>query len=186
MMHTLVSMIRGINVGGNRLLKMDRLRALHEELGYRNVRTYLQSGNAVFEASKPGPNIHGVALELRIRDACGFKVAVAAKTSAQLTAVLKANPLLGRTSVDPKFLHATFLIRHAGHASLDGVDIPLAKGEAAVLLDDVVYLYCPLGYGNSKINNAFFERKLSVAATTRNWQTVTALEAMARWGPNPP
>lgn len=179
-MHTYVSMIRGINVGGNRPLRMDALKGIHESLGFRKVRTYLQSGNAVFEAPGPDAARHAAALERRILRDCGFEVAVAVRSSGQMTAVLGANPLVGRASVDPQFLHATFLVRHPGKASLAGAKVPLAAGEAAVLDGDVVYLYCPHGYGVTKINNAFFERALSVAATTRNWRTVTALEKWAR------
>jgi uncharacterized protein (DUF1697 family) len=179
-MPTLVSMIRGINVGGNRPLKMDRLRAIHEALGFRNVRTYLQSGNVVFEAVGRGAEGHGEAIERRILRDCGFEVAVAVLASGAMTAALSANPLLARPGVDPRFLHATFLVRPEGKPSLAGIGMPLARGEAAVMSGGIVYLYCPYGYGSTKINNAFFERRLSARATTRNWQTVTALEAMAR------
>ena len=167
-------------MGGNRPLRMEKLRAIHEALGFRNVRTYLQSGNAVFDAAKADADGHGEALEGRILRECGFEVAVGVRTSAQMTAALNGNPFVGRPSIDPKFLHATFLVRGRGKPSLGGVDLPLAKGEAAELVGDIVYVYCPLGYGNSKITNTFFERKLSASATTRNWQTVTALERMAR------
>jgi uncharacterized protein (DUF1697 family) len=179
-MHTLVSMIRGINVGGHKPLKMDQLRALHEALGFGNVRTYVQSGNAAFEAKSGDADRHAAALERRILRDCGFEVAVCVRTSAELTAVVRENPLAGRPAADPRFLHATFLVRHGAGASLDGITLPLAKGEAAVMRGDTVYLYCPLGYGNTKINNTFFERKLGLGATTRNWQTVNALERMAR------
>ncbi len=179
-MHTLVSMIRGINVGGHKPLRMDRLLGIHEALGFRRARTYLQSGNAVFEAGSGDADRHAAALERRILRDCGFEVAVCVRTSAEMTAALRDNPLAGRPGTDPKFLHATFLVRHGAGVSLDGIDLPLAKGEAAVVLGDTVYVYCPLGYGVTKINNTFFERKLAVGATTRNWQTVAALERMAR------
>jgi uncharacterized protein (DUF1697 family) len=179
-MNTLVSMIRGINVGGSRPLRMDKLREIHEGLGYRKVRTYLQSGNAVFDAADPDADRHARALERRILRDCGYEVAVVVRSAKAMAAALASNPILGRASTDAEFLHATFLVRRPGKPSLEGIDLPLARGEAAVLVGDVVYLYCPSGYGNSRINNAFFERKLSVAATTRNWRTVTALERMAR------
>jgi uncharacterized protein (DUF1697 family) len=175
-------MIRGINVAGSRPLKMERLRGILEDLGYRGVRTYLQSGNAVFEAANADADRHGDAIERRIMRDCGYDVAVAVRSSGAMTQALNANPLLGRAKVDPKFLHATFLVRPEGRPSLAGIDLPLAKGEEAVIAGGIVYLYCPLGYGNTKIHNAFFERKLSARATTRNWQTVTALEVMARGG----
>jgi uncharacterized protein (DUF1697 family) len=180
MMHTLVSMLRGINVGGNRPLKMGKLRAIHEELGFRNVRTYLQSGNVVYEAATSGADRHAAALEQRILRDCGFEVMVAVRSLAELTAAIAANPFLGRPGIDPIFLHATFLVRHGLKASLNGIGVPLGRGEAAILLGDTVYLYCPNGYGITKINNTFFEKKLSAGATTRNWRTVTALEGMAR------
>jgi uncharacterized protein (DUF1697 family) len=179
-MHTLVSMIRGINVGGHKPLRMDRLRGIHEALGFRNVRTYLQSGNAVFEARSGDADRHAEALERRILRDCGFEAAVCVRTSAELTAALRDNPLALRLAADPKFLHATFLVRHGAGTSLDGVALPLAKGEAALMLGDTIFVYCPSGYGKSKISTMFFERKLALGATTRNWQTVTALERMAR------
>jgi uncharacterized protein (DUF1697 family) len=161
---------------------MDRLRGIHEDLGYRGVRTYLQSGNVVFEAADADADRHGDAIERRIMRDFGYEVAVAVRSSRAMTQALGSNPLLGRAKVDPKFLHATFLVRPEGRPSLAGVDLPLAKGEEAVLVGDIVYVYCPLGYGNTKINNNFLERKLSARATTRNWQTVSALERMARGG----
>jgi uncharacterized protein (DUF1697 family) len=179
-MHTFVAMIRGINVAGSRPLKMDKLRGLCEALGFRGVRTYLQSGNVVFCAPGAGTSRHAVALEGTIRRECGFDVSVAVVTSEALTAAAGANPFLGRPAVDPRFLHMTFLIRPEAEPSLGGGDLPLAQGERSALAGEVVYLYCPHGYENTKINNAFFERRLSARATTRNWQTVTALDRMAR------
>jgi uncharacterized protein (DUF1697 family) len=179
-MATFVSMIRGINVAGSRPLKMDRLRALYEALGFRGVRTHLQSGNVVFEAAAGDAGRHGPAIERRILRDCGYDVAVAVLSADGMSAVAGANPLLRLPGTDPRFLHVTFPVRPCAAPSLQGVELPLARGERAVVAGGVVYLYCPLGYGNSKINNAFFERKLSARATTRNWQTVTALAAMAR------
>jgi uncharacterized protein (DUF1697 family) len=177
-MTTLVFMIRGINVGGNRPLKMARLRALCEALGLQNVRTYLQSGNVVADSPNGDPAAHGLALEQRILRDCGYEVSVVVRTAAQMARVLSSNPLGVRAALEPKFHHATFLARPAALAALAGVTLPLGKGEEASLVGDVIYLYCPNGYGDTKINNNFFERKLGLAATTRNWQTVTALSGL--------
>lgn len=175
-------MIRGINVGGHRAVRMDGLRALFEGLGLRNPVTYLQSGNVVFQSPDPGEDGHALAIERCLREECGLKVAVAVRSSNAMTRVLRANPIAGRPGIDPRFLHATFLIHPDGRPSLEGIGIPLGAGEEAVIVDSVIYVYCPNGYGTTKINNGFFERKLSARATTRNWQTVTALEQMARGG----
>jgi len=182
-MHTLVSMIRGINVAGSRPLKMDRLKALLEDLGLLRVRTYLQSGNAVFDSASPDAGLHSLAIERRILRDYGYEVAVATKTSKSMSAAAVANPFLRRPELDPAFLHATFLIGLGAARSLEGPGLPLARGEEAVLRGDVVYLYCPNGYGVTKMNNSFLERRLSARATTRNWRTVTALERMARGEP---
>jgi uncharacterized protein (DUF1697 family) len=173
-------MIRGINVGGRRPIRMDELRALYEGLGYSRILTYLQSGNVIFASAEGDGANHASAIEGGLREACGLEVDVAVTASQMMAAAVRANPLLGRRGVDPKFLHATFLVRPSGKPSLKGVQIPLGPGEEAVLVGSVVYLYCPNGYGSTKINNAFFERRLSARATTRSWKTVTALEKLAR------
>ena len=182
-MATFVSMIRGVNVAGHRPVRMARLVELCEGLGFSNPRTYLQSGNVVFESRRASNRGIGEALERGILRECGLEVSVAVRTSREMTATVAANPLASRPGVDPRFLHATFLVGQDGRASLAGIELPLARGEEAVLAGSVVYLYCPHGYGVTRINNAFFERKLGARATTRNWHTVTALERMARGAP---
>jgi uncharacterized protein (DUF1697 family) len=179
-MHSVVFLVRGINVGGHNPLKMDKLMKVCAALGFERVRTYLQSGNVVCSARNSAVADHANALARRIRRDCGFEVDVAARTSEALSAAVDENPFTRLPSIDPAFLHATFLAGPVGARSLDAIDVPLAPGERALLLGDMVYLYCPRGYGNSKITNAFFEKILGVRATTRNWRTVTALEAMAR------
>jgi uncharacterized protein (DUF1697 family) len=177
MKFTQVAMIRGINVGGSRPVKMDRLRALFADLGYPGSRTYLQSGNVVFEAPKDDGAGQARAIAAAIREDLGHEVDVLVRSARQMTRALRANPLLA-TAPLPRMLYATFL-EGPGKPTLAGLDLPLAPGERAELVGDVVYLYCPGGYGNSKVHNGYFERKLGVRATTRNWATVTALEAMA-------
>jgi len=179
-MTTFVSMIRGINVAGHKPVRMDRLVGLYGDMGFERPRTYLQSGNVVFESKGGARSDHAGAIERRILRDLGLEVSVAVRTSAEMTGALAANPLARRPGVNPRFLLATFLIRHEGPASLDAIALPLVSGEEAVLVGSVVYVYCPFGYGRTKINNTFFERALRARATTRNWQTVTALERMAR------
>lgn len=177
-----VSMIRGINVGGHRIVKMERLRELYAGLGLLNPRTYLQSGNVVFESGSRSPRALGESIEREILRACGQEVSVAVRSAAAMAAVLAANPLLRRPGAAPAFMHATFLTGGA-RAALDGVALPLVPGEEAVRVGEVVYVYCPHGYGGTKIHNTFLERRLGCRATTRNWRTVSALCSMARGDP---
>ncbi|HEY1792520.1 MAG TPA: DUF1697 domain-containing protein [Opitutaceae bacterium] len=177
-MPTLVSMIRGINVAGHRPLRMDRLRAILGTLGCSDVRTYLQSGNAVFGAKSGDEARAAAAIERAIREDTGYDVAVVVRTAARMGRILSRNPLPRRRGVDPAFLHATLLASAPGKGA-DLGDLPVSRGEMAELLGDTVYLYCPNGYGNTRLSNAFWEKRLGRRATTRNWQTIRALEAMA-------
>jgi len=169
-------MLRGINVGGSKIIKMDRLRALFAALGFAGAHTYLQSGNVLFTAPAEGP-AQEAAIRDRIRADLGFDVDVAVRSARGMTAAVKRNPLL-QPGRDPRHLHATFLIG-ARRPSLKGIDLPLRADEEAVLVRDIVYMYCPTGYGETKIHTQFLRRALGVPATTRNWVTVTALEALA-------
>lgn len=127
-MPTLVSMIRGINVGGARPLRMEALRGIYEGPGFLNVRTYVQSGNIVCEARRGDSAAHAAAVECAILGDCGLDVSVAVRTAQAMTGVIAANPLLKRKSIDPGFLHATFLIG-AKSPSLRGVSVPLGTGK---------------------------------------------------------
>jgi len=173
-----VSMLRGINVGGARPLKMERLKGIYRKLGLAGARSYLQSGNVVFRAkARCAPQI-----ERAIAGECGLEVSVVVLSAREMSAVVARNPLVGRPNIDPTFLHATFLASRVPKGGLDREGLPLGPGEEAVILGKTVYLYCPNGYGNTKLNNAYFERTLASRATTRNWRTVVALERMGRGG----
>jgi uncharacterized protein (DUF1697 family) len=197
---------------------MADLRALLEGLGLREVRTYLQSGNAVFDADAGGhaggPQELATAIEVRIERDLGPRVGVLVLPAAALAAVVTANPLLGTwgsSSADAgaegageSSLHATFLFGSEGgsdcsqpseaacsavyEAAFERLKLPAAEGEAAAfvgvppLAEPVVYLRLPHGYGRTKLTNAFFERTLGSAATTRNWRTVRALALMSADG----
>ncbi len=93
--------------------------------------------------------------------------------------IVAANPLAALPGVDPRFLHVTFIIEPPARMTLAGTKLPLLAGERAVLAGGVLYLHCPGGYGNSKLNNTFFEKELGVRSTTRNWQTTTELARMS-------
>ncbi|MDQ1418687.1 MAG: hypothetical protein QOJ52_649 [Acidimicrobiaceae bacterium] len=175
-----IAMLRGINVTGHNKVAMKDLRALFEALPAEDVKTYVQSGNVVFESHAVDATGIALAAEARIRTRLGLTVTVVVRTSDEFNEVLSGNPLLADR--DPAFMHVTFLA-----ASPDGDRVAAleAGGEVGApdefrLLGRQVYLYCPNGYGRTKLNNAFFERKLAVAATTRNWRTVTNLAALTR------
>lgn len=171
-----VALLRGINLGSINKIKMADLTRLFAGLGHDDVRTYLQSGNVVFSAGAD-PEKLAEPIEKAILDELGLTVTVLLRTGPDLTKVLRANPYLDRQD-DPTKLHVTFL---AEAPDPDSSAVPVPGGESAefTLTGREVYLHCPDGYGRTKLNNAFFEKKLGVAATTRNWRTVVALHDMA-------
>jgi uncharacterized protein (DUF1697 family) len=181
-MPVFIALIRGINVSGHNPVKMERLRASFEALGFHNVQTYVQSGNVVFKAARaPASGLAGQ-IAGRILADFGYTVVVVTRTAAELKAVADKNPWLKEPGVDESKLHVTFLAS-AAPKTADALLTPLAApGERCLVRGGEVYLYCPHGYGRTKLSNAAIEKKLSVPATTRNWRTVTTLVAMADAG----
>lgn len=179
-MTTHIAMLRGINVSGHKIVKMKKLRVAFSGLGFVNVRTYVQSGNVVFEAAGSGDEA-GLAAKIarRIRSDFGFDVPVLLKTSKEMGGVVRHNPLLKDASIDQEKLHVTFLSSDPPSNALELL-APLAGIRERVRVSRrEVYLCCPDGYGQTKLNNTAVESKLGCGATTRNWNTVKALAEMA-------
>ena len=174
-----VAMLRGINVAGRKPIPMERLRASFEALGFTHVRTYVQSGNVVFKAApKPAATLARL-IEERIAGDFGFAVSVLLKTAGELNEIMESNPFLEDQAIDRSKLHVTFLSKPA-RAPANSLDALVVKPERLHIKGRAIYLYCPNGYGRTKLSNNALEKKLSAVATTRNWRTVAALLAMAR------
>lgn len=179
-MTTYISMLRGINVSGHNLIKMDALRKLYENLGFQNVTTYVQSGNVVFTGGK----IDVYELEQRISQQIekdfGYEVPVIILTLSKLKQIIDKNPFLKDLSKDIAYLHVTFLSSKPDHYDHKIIESKKQNEEEISFSDNAVYLYCPNGYGRTKLNNNFLEAKLKVGATTRNWKTTTELLRIAQ------
>ncbi len=174
-----VAMLRSINVGGRNRVAMADLRDVAGSLGYRDVSTYVQSGNLLFTGSG-SPAAVGRAIEERIASDLGLTVPVVVRTKLQLGRVLRENPF-AHADLDEKKVHVTFLAdRPNAHkvAQLQERAGQFGKDRFEVI-GSHVYLHCPGGYGETKLNNSYLEGRLGVTATTRNWRTVTTLAAMA-------
>jgi uncharacterized protein (DUF1697 family) len=183
-MTTFVALLRSINVGGRNRVLMGDLAGLVESLGFGDVETYVQSGNVVFTGSG-APKAAARAIEGAIADQLGLEVPVIARSLKQLSRLFEVNPFL-RSGADPKYLHVTFLAAPPApdrRQLVDGSDpAPDADhpygDDRFELVGSEVFVHCPGGYGTTKLNNAFFERRAGVVATTRNWRTVTTLARM--------
>jgi uncharacterized protein (DUF1697 family) len=177
-MKTYVAILRGVNVSGHKIIKMERLRAAFEDMGFANVKTYVQSGNVVFATAEPPAGL-AAKIERTILNEFGFDVPVLTKSSKELQEIVKRNPFVKDAAIDQAKLHVTFLSDDPPRNALELLQ-PLAVGAEQVrLVSRAVYLYCPNGYGNTKLNNTAIEKKLSCRATTRNWATTNKLLEMA-------
>ena len=174
-MTTNVALLRGINVGGRAKVAMSALRQMFVDAGCTEVSTYIQSGNVVFHSGRSA-RLVTAEVTARLKKEEGLDVTVILRSSAELAAVVSRNPFGGKAR-DLTKLHVTFLAG-ASKRSRTGTERSFLPDEFEVLGREV-YVYCPTGYGRTKLNNTFFERSLGVAATTRNWNTVTTLAAMA-------
>jgi uncharacterized protein (DUF1697 family) len=169
--------MRGINLGRRNRVSMPELRKLFTGLGAEKVVTYVQSGNVVFE-SDDAPGKLVAAIERRIRRDLGLNVTVMLRTKAQLRKILAGNPFSGDVK-EPTKLHVTFLAKKPTREGLRKLDPGLSAPDEFRVVGREIYLNCPKGYGRSKLSNAYFEKQLGMAATTRNWRTVTKLAALA-------
>lgn len=162
------ALLRGVNVGGNKLAMADLTR-LVEGLGGRDVRTYLQSGNVVYT----GAATLGSKLEAAMLDELGVRSPVLVRSGADLAKVVAGKPF----RADGKAVSVTFLQAAADAARVGAID-PSSYDDEFVVAGREIYLHTPNGYGRSKLNNAFWEHKLKTVATTRNWNSVVALADM--------
>ena len=173
-----VAMLRGVNVGGNPL-KMAWLREACEELGLREVRTYLQSGNIIF-ASPLGAAELAPMLTQTIDKQTRLPVPVIIRSAKEMADTVAQNPFLKRKGVDATKLHVTFLGDVPMHVDSARLDKLAGTRDEYVVTKREIYLHCPINYGETKLSNTAIEKALGVSATTRNWTTVTTLADMAK------
>ncbi|WP_329062265.1 DUF1697 domain-containing protein [Streptomyces sp. NBC_01429] len=176
---TYAALLRGINVSGHRPVPMADLRALLSELGHGEVRTHLQSGNAVFSSSSDDETALAVALERAVEARFGFGVDCLVRNAAYLRAVADACPFPAAT-LEGRQLHCTFLSGGVGPERFASIDPAVYLPEEFRLGDRVLYLYAPDGLGRSKLGQALSRPALfkGVTATSRNWNTVVKLVEM--------
>lgn len=169
-----VALLRGINVGGKNKLPMKELAALFIAAGCKNVETYIQSGNVVFDAPaavvKRLPGAVGEAIQQEF----GYQVPLIVRSGTELAKVVAANPFLAQGALD-KELHVYFLADKPAVAELDAKRSPPDEFD---LLGREIYLRLPNGMGRTKLTNAYFDSKLKTVCTARNWATVLHLAAM--------
>jgi uncharacterized protein (DUF1697 family) len=174
-MPTFIALLRGINVGNN-ILKMDRLRALCTELGAENVRTYVQSGNVVFEGK--GTAAHWTTqLEKKLDGATRLPVSIMVRTAAEIAAVVDGNLFLKEKEIDTARLAVTFLQQAPSKEALAKLHVLEIGSERFRLAGREIYLHCPNGFAKAKLY--LLDKVLGQKTTVRNWNTVLTLRDMS-------
>lgn len=172
-----MALLRAVNVGGRNRIAMSDLRALLEGLGYGGVRTHLQSGNAAFttpEAAFGDAERLAREIEGALAEEAGLAAKVLVRSRAQLERVIAANPLL-EAADDPARLLVTFLSGAPDPGILDELTPAEFEPDVYAVGEREIYAWYPDGVRATRLSNAFWERRLGVVATGRNWNTVTRL-----------
>lgn len=176
-MNRYICLLRSVNVSGVNLIKMSALKAFFEEQGFCNVLTYIQSGNVLFDAGEiPDSALMEKALEARFGTR---NVAVILKTSGELEAVIRQNPFTVHPSFQPKNLYVHFLQNPPEEEQAEKIRNVSFEGEYFARIADVVYVYYETPSRRNQLSNAFFESRLRVRATARNWNTTLKLQSLA-------
>jgi uncharacterized protein (DUF1697 family) len=177
-MKTYIALFRGLNVGGNNILPMNELVTVLEKIGARNVKTYIQSGNAVFQSEETNASMLSTEISAAIEKSHGFEPQVLLLELEEMEKVVDANPF-PEAEPEPKTLHVHFLASMPKNPDLGALESIKSDRERFALKDKVFYLHAPDGIGRSKLA-ANTEKLLGVAITSRNWRTVCKVMTMLK------
>lgn len=171
-----ISILRGINVGGKRIISMSDLKQLYAGAGFCNLKTYIQSGNILFDSPSDATDLElATQIEKLIFEAYQFEVPVIIRTITALQEALSENPFYQPQETNIEQLHLTFLKHYPTPEALITMENIDFAPDRFKISGNNVYVYCLNNYSDSKLSNQFFEKKLKVPATTRNWKTVVKL-----------
>ncbi|WP_346859458.1 DUF1697 domain-containing protein [uncultured Draconibacterium sp.] len=175
-----VAILRGINVGGKRKILMADLKDLFADAGFTNCSTYIQSGNVLFTAAN---DLSETEISKKISAAIlakyGFDVPVIVRSANELKAAIKNNPFYTGDEAELNQLHLTFLNTAPEQKAIKTAESVDSGEDKFVVANCDIYVFCQGKYHQSKLSNTFFENKLKVTATTRNWKTVLKLCELA-------
>jgi uncharacterized protein (DUF1697 family) len=177
-MPTYVAMLRGINLGPHKRVKMEALRKSFESLGLKNVQTYIQSGNVIFEAGKTSPAALRKKIEARISSDFGFSSLSILRSQEELAKIVSDNPFLKHAGNSHEKLHVVFLSETPERDVLKQLEGLTKSPDASCCLGQEIYLHLPNGFAQSSMIHNPLERKLLTRATTRNWRSVNNIYQM--------
>jgi len=177
-MQTYIGLLRGINVSGQKKIKMADLKIMFEDLGFTSVITYIQSGNVFFKSEEKELEVIEDVIKKGIANTFGYDVPVLILTSETIQTIYKENPYLDRINngeIEDKKMYFTLFSTSPDQEKIDVLQQQSYGEEEFIITSKVVYFFAANGYGKTKLTNNFFEKKLGVNATTRNLKTMVAL-----------
>ena len=178
-MSKFIALLRGINVSGQKQIKMSELKTLFEEKGFQDVITYIQSGNVIFSAREKSNKKLEDKISSAIKSKFSFDAQIIVLTPEAIGHVIQSNPFLKKKK-DTEKLYVTFLLENPSAENIKKLKAVDYSPEEFIMDGSYIYLFVPNGYGNSKLNNNLFESKLKVFGTTRNWKTVNKLFELSK------
>lgn len=177
-MKTHLALLRGINVSGHNMIKMDSLKTVLENAGFQNVRTYIQSGNVFVDSEEEHGASVGFKIKQEIFKELGLEVPVVVVSKEDLSACLKNNPYLHEKECDTKKLYAAFLSKELQGSAINDLKISQFKPDEAAIDKSRIYIKYAVGAGKTRLDQKYIEKKLNLVATIRNWNTVSTLLEM--------
>jgi uncharacterized protein (DUF1697 family) len=178
-MAVIISMLRGVNVGGHNKIKMEALRALYESLKLRDAQTYVQSGNVIFRTDERDMARLAKRIEDGIERKFVFRPDVILRTTAEMREVVARNPFAKRRGIEPGKLLVSFLGSNPGEEGREKIRQMKCDPEEMRIEGREIYIYFPNGMGRSKLSLARLEKALKTPGTARNWNSVTKMLEMA-------
>jgi uncharacterized protein (DUF1697 family) len=176
---TVISLLRGVNLGPHRRMKMDALRKVYESVGLRDPQTFLQSGNVVFKTDERDLAQLAKRIEKAIEKSFGFRSDVIVRTSDEMKDVIRRNPFAKRKGIEPSKFLVWFLAADPGEESRDKVRSIKAEPEELVASGRELYIYFVNGLARPKLSFAAIDKALNTPGTGRNWNSVTKLLELA-------
>ena len=178
-MPTYIAMLRGINIGPSKRVEMFRLKKMFENLGFKNVRTYIQSGNVVFQGRGTAAGL-AAKIEKGMMKAFGFSALIMMRTQDEMDRAIANNPFVQPCQKNPAYVHVCFLSQAPAAEAVKRLHALGTKREQVKYAGNEVYVYHVDGLGKARVlNHTVLERVLAVKVTMRNWNTSSRLQEMA-------
>ncbi len=174
-MTTYLALLRGINVSGHNMIKMEALKTCLESIGFRNVQTYIQSGNVFVDSEEENAAAIGFKIKQEIFKTFGHDVAIVMVSKNDLETCFKNNPFLNEKDLDLKKLYVAFVSKELKTENINDLKTSQFKPDEAVIDATRIYIKYAVGAGKTRLDQKYIEKKLILTATIRNWNTVTKL-----------